>query len=98
MIASISERNRSRRVFFPLFCHARLANVCCFVTLVSVFDRWPSIDENYVFHSIGKSQLVQRLPSGAIAPRANKRRFVNLLQVLAGSLSLAPTYETCSRM
>src|ERR1051326_7724179 len=63
MIASISARNRSRRVFFPLFCHASPANVCCFATLVSTNQRCPSIDENYVFHSIARRRLVQRFPS-----------------------------------
>src|SRR5262245_66107184 len=36
MIASISARNRSRRVVFPFCCHANPANVCCFATLASI--------------------------------------------------------------
>jgi len=44
--------NCSRRVTFPFCFHASPANVCCLPTLVSTDLRYPSIDENRLFHSI----------------------------------------------
>src|ERR1043165_3997552 len=65
MIPSISARNRSRRVFFPLFCHANPANVCCFATLVSTKSALIQYRREPRFPQHRRRRLVQSFPSGA---------------------------------
>src|ERR1041385_4138826 len=77
MIASISERNRSRRVVFPFCCHANPVNVCCLATLASVqsalteYHRQPRFPQHRQIW-----ELVQSFPRGNTMARTEDPDFV----------------------
>src|ERR1043165_5673925 len=78
MIPSISARNRSRRVFCPLFSHANPANVCCFATLVSTKSALIQYQREPRFPQHRRRRLVQSFPNTKWRERNGSRRAAGL--------------------
>src|ERR1043166_1448406 len=76
MIVSISERNRSRRVVFPLFFHANPANVSCFPTRPSLVLLFQQYLAELRFPQHRSAGLVQTFLSGRSCGKVgNAKRF-----------------------